>query len=172
MVRLTAIMIALLIGVAATGAAQPEQNYPVSELYVLSADGARIDGDRLTLSGVDATVIWFTDRPAHQAGRADTQVFIANWPMGEDGFAVDPPNAVLVGGTASGEVEVALELFDPEWAGQDLVLRVKPLEAASPHRLSLSAVHLFIDNQPDPQKGPENTWCGHECFIVFWPRDR
>ena len=148
-----------------------EQDYPVSELYVMAADAAVIENGRLTLSGLDATVIWFTDRPARQAGRAATEVFIANWPEGTDSFAVDPPNAVLVGsleGENQGEIdgeswEIAVELLDPVWQGEDLSLGVVALADPLPDSLRLANVHLFIDNDDDV-----GLWCGGECFQPHW----
>ena len=159
---------AVLAAAGPAGASELEQNYPVSELYVMSAETAHIDGDRLTFSGVDQNVIWFTDRPARRSGRADTYIFIANWPIGADSFAVDPPNGVLVGGSDAGEVELPLELMDPEWAEDDLILRIADIGTPIPQTLSLSAVHLFIDNQSANGATPAG-WCGQECFFVYWP---
>ena len=143
-----------------------EQDYSVSELYVMAADAAVIEDGRLTLSGLDATVIWFTDRPARRAGRAATEVFIANWPEGTDSFAVDPPNAVPVGsieGENQGESwEIAVELLDPVWQGEELSLGVVAPADPLPDGLRLADVHLFIDNED------VGFWCGGECFQPHW----
>ncbi len=168
MIRYCFSIIAFVIIGAGMAGAKPEQNYPISELYVMSADTARLDGDRLVLSGVNPNVIWIAERPARRSGRADTEVFIANWPVGNDSFDVDPPNAVLVGSADTGEVELPVELMDPEWTDSDLILRVASIGTALPESLSLSAVHLFIDNQITPEK-KQQLWCGHECFLVYWP---
>lgn|GEM_PF-1782158 len=156
--------VAAFFGLAiAVQASDIEQNYPISELYVLSSQAAELDGDRLTLRGLDPKVIWFTDRPARHAGRADTDVFIANWPVGDDSFEVDPPNGALVGrNDDEEEVELVLEFMDPVWNGPELTLRVAPIEAPLPRRLSLRSTHIFLDNKiTDAMK---QAWCGHECF--------
>jgi len=145
---------------ATTQASDMQQDYPISELYVLSAQSAELNGDRLTLMGLDPKVIWFAERPARQAGRADTEVFVANWPVGDDSFEVDPPNAALVGSNGDDEeVELVLELMDPVWNGPELTLRIVPVETPLPRRLSLRFAHMFIDNQV-----ADALWCGHECF--------
>ena len=170
MMRPLAPVIVLLLLASGLASAKPEQDYPVSELYVMAAESARIDGERLVLSGLDQSVIWFTDRPVRRSGRASTEVFIANWPVGDDSFAVDPPNAVLVGGNdVSGEVELPMELMDPEWVEDTLVLRIAGIGTPLPETLSITSVHLFIDNQAQPGDGPVQAWCGGECFLVYWP---
>ena len=135
-------------------------DYPVSELYVVAMEGASIEQDVLTLSGLNPKVIWFTGRPKRESGRASFEVFVASWPMADDSFKVDPPNAVLVGTDRNGDdVEFAMELTDPVWVEGTLKLRVLPLSDPLPELLSSSAAHLFIDNA-DALSG----WCGHECF--------
>lgn len=145
--------------------AEPTHDYPVSELYVMSMDSAElIDGQRLVLDGVNRKVIWFTDRPDRGSGVADTRIFIANWPAGTDSFEVDPPNAVIVGALEDGtEIELPLELTEPSWSNESLVLSVLPLNEPLPKGLSLTNAHLFIDNSGDDD-GDELNWCGHVCF--------
>ncbi|MEM8563596.1 MAG: hypothetical protein AAGF57_15250 [Pseudomonadota bacterium] len=161
----------LLLSLALSATADTNQNYPVSELYVMSMNSAElVDGNQLVLNGINRKVIWFTDRPARESGVADTRIFIANWPKGTDNFQVDPPNAVIVGALEDGtEVELPLELTAPEWSEDSLTLTVLPLDEPLPNSLSLSHAHLFIDNSSDDNSSdgyplPEAVWCGHECF--------
>lgn len=150
---------------AAAATAEPRLEYPVSELYVMSMDSAElVDGQRLVLDGVNRKVIWFTDRPIRESGVADTRMFIANWPVGTDSFAGDPPNAVIVGALQDGtEVELPLELKEPKWSDKALILSVLPLSELLPQGLRLYNAHLFIDNSSD--NGDQATaWCGHVCF--------
>ena len=157
------VLAATAIGITGPLLAETEQNYPVSELYVMTMEQAQLQNEVLTLTGMNSKVIWFTDRPERQSGVAYTDAFIANWPMGDDDFEVDPPNAVLVGENADGEeFEIAMELMNPEWNQDILTLRVLPLGEALPDKLGLSAAHLFIDNSSDD--GDVGSWCGHECF--------
>ncbi|MEM1155795.1 MAG: hypothetical protein AAGI44_16790, partial [Pseudomonadota bacterium] len=79
----------------------------------------------------------------------------------------DPPNAVIVGALEDGtEVELPLELTEPEWSEDSLTLTVLPLDEPLPDSLSISHAHLFIDNSSDDDgyPGPTQVWCGHECF--------
>ncbi|MEM6582573.1 MAG: hypothetical protein AAF699_14945 [Pseudomonadota bacterium] len=161
--KLVAALAILLLALSATG--DTTQNYPISELYVMSMDSAElIDGQRLVLDGVNRKVIWFTDRPDRGSGVADVRIFIANWPAGTDSFEVDPPNAVIVGALKDGtEIELPLELTEPSWSDDSLVLSVLPLNEPLPNRLSLTNAHLFIDNSGDDD-GDATGWCGHACF--------
>jgi len=60
----------------------------------------------LTLDGVDAQMLAFTDRPERQAQMWDTSAFLDYW---ANEYGDDPPNAVI---SADG-VRVALMLSDP-----------------------------------------------------------
>ncbi|HEX5979257.1 MAG TPA: hypothetical protein VFY68_18380 [Nitrososphaeraceae archaeon] len=71
----------------------------------------------LELSDVSDKTIVFSDRPDRIVGSASTTDFIGNWSIGENNFAVDPPNAVLI---IDDEVEQrqdlgVIELFNPEY---------------------------------------------------------
>jgi len=72
----------------------------VSLLYSLSGKSARLlpqaTGDQMTLSvgGVDQRTVWFSDRPARDAGGLPTSRLVAAWKA--NGFITDPPNAALV----------------------------------------------------------------------------
>ena len=68
----------------------------------------------LELNDVSKKTILFSDRPDRIVKSISTSDFIGNWTVGEDSFAVDAPNAVLV----VDEQEVAqymaiIELFNP-----------------------------------------------------------
>lgn len=148
---------------SASRANEVSQDYPVSELYVVAAGVANFQGDRLLLAEINPNVIWFTDRPVRQAGRANVQVFIGNWPKGTDSFSVDPPNAAVVGRSDEGEFEIALELLEPSWVGDKLVFPVLALSDQLPTALDLVDAHLFIDNSSAAM------WCGHACFTPVLP---
>src|SRR4051794_41610626 len=68
---------------------------PVPSLAVLNAAGAKLEGGKLTLTGVAPNSIVFADRPARAAGHVATQQFIMQWDEGNDNFAKDPPNATV-----------------------------------------------------------------------------
>ena len=69
----------------------------VPSLIVMNAQGATLNGDTLTLTGVAPNSIVFADRPVRSAGHALTAHLVEEWTPGEgdDGFAKDPPNATV-----------------------------------------------------------------------------
>jgi hypothetical protein len=56
--------------------------------------GVNLDG-RITLHGVSATTLFFSDRPYRMTGHIPTEDFVSQWGVGDDNFAEDPPNALL-----------------------------------------------------------------------------
>ena len=70
----------------------------------------------LELSDVSDKTILFSDRPDRIVGSANTTDFIGNWSTGENSFAIDPPNAVLILDDEEQRQEIAvIELFNPEY---------------------------------------------------------
>ena len=68
----------------------------------------------LELNDVSDKTILFSDRPDRIVTSISTSNFIGNWSVGEDSFAVDAPNAVLVVDEQEGEQDVVIvELFSP-----------------------------------------------------------
>jgi uncharacterized membrane protein YgcG len=73
----------------------------------------------LELNDVSDKTILFSDRPDRIVASANTSDFIGNWSIGENNFAVDPPNAVLI---VDDEIEgeerqdyAVIELFNPQY---------------------------------------------------------
>ena len=52
-------------------------------------------GERITLSGLSPSTIYFADRPKRDVGHMSTSRFVGLWADGENSFEIDPPNAVL-----------------------------------------------------------------------------
>src|SRR5689334_11078750 len=52
---------------------------PVPSLAVLNASGAKLDGDKLVLTGVSPNTIVFADRPVRAAGHETTRQFVMQW---------------------------------------------------------------------------------------------
>src|SRR3954466_8965570 len=61
---------------------------PVPSLAVLNSAGAKLDGNKLTLSGVAENVIVFAARRGGAAGHVTTEQFIQQWDAGKNNFAV------------------------------------------------------------------------------------
>ena len=68
----------------------------------------------LELNEVSDKTILFSDRPDRIVVSETTTDFIGNWSVGEDSFAVDAPNAVIVVNDNEGQQNTSIiELFDP-----------------------------------------------------------
>ena len=78
----------------------------------------------LELNDVSDKTILFSDRPDRIVKSVSTLDFIGNWSTGEDSFAVDAPNAVLVVDETEGKQDVAIvELFNPVYDSEKKVLK-------------------------------------------------
>ena len=111
-------------------------------LFVMSGTSGSLDGDTLTLSGVP-NVIYFSDRPARQAGHLSVSEFIEMWNKGVDSFKEDPPNATLSVLTNKGTTNVVVELISLKQKSGSVVFKVAVLEGNVPQ--SFEASSLFID---------------------------
>jgi hypothetical protein len=100
-------------------------------LGVVNANGGAFDGQRLTLTGVQPFVTWFTDRPMRRAGLYDIPGLIEGFFAGQA-----PPNAAIevIGADASRDVAI-LELSAPQYSPRTrrLVFAAKriPVDEAS-----------------------------------------
>ncbi|MFS8037015.1 hypothetical protein ACI7BZ_08620 [Xanthobacter sp. AM11] len=122
----------------------PHVDRPVPSLAVINAAGAKLEGTKLTLSGVSANTIVFADRPVRAAGHETLKQFLMQWDEGKDSFAVDPPNAtVSVLGANPGEVsDIVVTLKTPKLDGSTLTFDVAVLEGSL---VAGGPVALFID---------------------------
>ena len=88
---------------------QEAQSGSVSELNATTST--------LELNDVSDKTVLFSDRPDRIVASVNTTDFIGNWSIGENNFAVDPPNAALV---VDDDVEqrqdlAVIELYNPEY---------------------------------------------------------
>ena len=78
----------------------------------------------LELNEMSDKTILFSDRPDRIVKSISTSGFIGNWSIGEDSFAVDPPNAVLVVDEKEGKQDIAIvELFSPVYDSDKKTLK-------------------------------------------------
>jgi hypothetical protein len=73
-------------------------------LIVMNSDGARLNGNTLTLTGISTNAIMFADRPLRSAGHALTAHLVEEWAPGSGSFAKDDTltfNVKLVAGSLS-----------------------------------------------------------------------
>ena len=118
---------------------------PVPSLAVLNAAGAKLEGGKLTLTGVAPNSIVFADRPVRAAGHVMTEQFIMQWDEGKDSFAKDPPNATVsvLGGDGSKVSDAVVTLKTPKLEGGNLTFDVVVLEGSLAGSSGPAA--LFID---------------------------
>ncbi|WP_201274129.1 hypothetical protein [Microvirga brassicacearum] len=126
------------IGVATATAPEPS-------LAVINSAGARLEGDKLILTGVSANSIVFADRPVRAAGHVTTEQFIMQWDQGKDSFAIDPPNATIsvLGGNGSDVADAVVTLKSAKLEGTTLTFDVAILEGKLNGATGPAA--LFID---------------------------
>ena len=134
----------LALAVSVAGAAEPANQHvplqknigkpmnqgPVPSLGVINSDGASLEGNKLTLTGVTQNVIIFADRPVRAAGHETTDLFISRWGDGKDSFSKDPPNATIsiLGGEKDGVVDAVVTISNPKLDGDKLTFDAKVLE--------------------------------------------
>jgi hypothetical protein len=88
------------------------------------------DMHTLTITGVTAQTLYFTDRPSRIAGAIPTTTFIDQWP---EAFGDSPPNGTLIGHPETGgdtEEAVVVELMSPAYdaASSTLTYQVRILD--------------------------------------------
>ncbi|MDI7865138.1 hypothetical protein MRS76_24830 [Rhizobiaceae bacterium n13] len=124
---------------------QTSHQAPMSSLLVLNADGAKLEGNKLTLTGVASSTIVFSDRPVRAAGHLATDELVKQWGEGPDNFVKDPPNATIsVLGGGSDVSDAVLTLKTPTLEGTTLTFDVAVLEGNLDGASGPAA--LFIDH--------------------------
>jgi hypothetical protein len=117
----------------------------VPSLAVLNSGGAKLDGGKLTMSGIAPNSIVFADRPVRAAGHVRTADFIKQWDEGNDSFAKDPPNATISVMNSDGSAieDAVVVLKTPKLDGDKLTFDVTVLEGEV--KSSDGPAALFID---------------------------
>ena len=154
------------------GPSGPTQNDMVASLAVLNADGATLDGNTLTLTGVSPNTIVFADRPVHAAGHVLTSHFLREWDEGADSFAKNPPNATISVLSKEGDKveDAVVELKSPKLDGDKLTFDVSVLEGGL--KTADGAAALFIDrfaaHISGPRGGHANIYGGRPAWRGAW----
>jgi hypothetical protein len=154
-----ALMLAGLIASSSAALAEDAISHPASKtigasstemvasLGVINADGASLEGNKLTLTGVSTNTIVFADRPVRAAGHVLTAHFIREWDEGNESFAKTPPNATTSvfskDGTSIKDAVVVLKT--PKLEGDKLTFDVSVLEGDLADANEDGAAALFID---------------------------
>jgi hypothetical protein len=114
-------------------------------MFVQTAEGVvRLD-DTMTLTGVTASTLYFSDRPQRVVGHMATTDFVDLWGAGDNSFETDPPNAVLsflrAGDDAPQDAVVVLR--NPSFSVLGLSYDIEVLDGTVPGESG--PVTLFID---------------------------
>ncbi|WP_245258948.1 MULTISPECIES: hypothetical protein [unclassified Chelatococcus] len=99
-------------------------------LIVMNAKGARLEGDKLVLTGISPNAIMFADRPVRAAGHASTSTLLEEWTPDTGSFAKDPPNATVsvLNGREDSVIDAVATLTSPKLDGDTLTFDVAVLE--------------------------------------------
>jgi hypothetical protein len=101
----------------------------VEYMFAQTSAGVTVNFDgRITLVGVSATTLFFSDRPYRLTGHVPTEEFVAQWGQGDDSFAEDPPNALLSLFEQDTVNDVVVILSDPELSDGNLSYAVEVTE--------------------------------------------
>lgn len=133
--------------IALSSSSAPAQDNKETFLFAEVAASATTSDGVLTLSGVDDTIAWFSDRPFRDAGLAPLADVVAAWTKDAASFAEDPPNAALTGIATQGSVSLVVELSNPRLQEDDLVFDYSLIGGREHDRLD--NVSLFIDSPGD-----------------------
>ena len=109
----------------------------------------------LELNDVSDKTILFSDRPDRIVTTVSTLDFIGNWSAGQDSFAADPPNAVLVVEEVEKQDTIIVELFNLVYDFDKKALKygVIPGNVTSidlPNKFGQSMVIIDTSGQPVP----------------------
>ncbi|MCP4246911.1 MAG: hypothetical protein GY778_07665 [bacterium] len=128
---------------AAAGQAAAAEEEMVDYLFVQNAKSVMLKDGVLTLKGVAADTLYFSDRPERIVGRITTADFVTEWGKGHDSFKEDPPNAVLSIHHDPLPQDLVVVLRDPHREGDDLIYQVEVTDG--PAWAQGTAAALFID---------------------------
>ncbi len=152
----------LVTGFSSTGTVHAQGNQTVSDepkfLAIQHAQSGSISqindtAYSLELNDVSDKTILFSDRPDRIVTSISTDNFIGNWSVGEDSFADDAPNAVLVVDDSEVQNTTIIELFDPAYdVGKGTLRYDIIIENATSidSLLQFAESTIVIDNYVDP----------------------
>ena len=156
---------------AATATGTSSNMTGVTFLFIQHAQSGSVSevnatNSTLELSNVSDKTIMFSDRPDRIVSSENTTDFIDNWSTGEDSFAVDPPNAVLVLDDEEQRQEIAvIELYNPEYDSEANTLKYDiTAENASATTTTTTSINL-------PTEFGQSTLVidddgAHGCFLL------
>lgn len=137
-----------LLSLGLTGAVNAQETSssdpspPPAYDFVQQAGSMNYDGGEITLRDASAGVIYFSERPYRIGGQLSNADFASFWDS-DQGFKLDPPNAVVSILENVGQAPAVVELTSARMDGEDIVYGVTVLRGDLPE--SANGVALFID---------------------------
>lgn len=147
-----AALIALCLGWIAFAATEKSADNNPPVMFVQTAAQASFKDGELTL--MHPSTIFFSDRPAREAGHLPCSDFIKTWSEGSgDSFKKDPPNAVLSVFVPNAEPKkMVVTLQNPRFEGSNLIYDANVIRGSVPQGMYEAA--LFIDDIRLSSGGP------------------
>ena len=128
-------------------------------LFVPESQGVVAEGETLTMTGLEAHILFFTDRPERLAGYLGIDEFLSAVSEGPASFSEEPPHATLSSLAGDDFPDVVVELKQrPRYEDDNLVFKVDVVEGELPPTGGPSA--LFIDTRGRPLS-PESVAAAH-----------
>jgi hypothetical protein len=120
-------------------------SHGLQEMFVQVGTTVSSGDGWLTIGGLGASTLYFSDRPERVVGHLSNAQFVDTWGQGDDSFASDPPNAALsfVEPTDESPHDVVLLLRDPVLGHGAITYSIEVLEGDLPRRGGPCT--LFID---------------------------
>jgi len=118
-------------------------------LFVQSAKSVKISQDKITLKGVSASTVYFSDRPERIAGHVTTKKFVDDWAVGEDSFKLNNPNAAVSVFGSGDEVEnLVVILSNPVLKWGSLSYDIKIIDGKIPKKGGECSLFIDIIGRP------------------------
>ena len=119
-------------------------------MFVQTAAGARTEAGTLTLMGLSASTLYFSDRPQRVVGHLTPRHFVDLWKEGENSFAEDPPNAVVAFVDRREMVDAVVVLRDPRLEGSRITYSIDVLDGDLPPKAGPCTLFIEPGRMPLP----------------------
>jgi hypothetical protein len=148
-----AVLMFVLLGQAGlppkAGLAAGEPVKKADLLFVQNAKDVTVDGGKLVLKGIGATVLFFTDRPDRIAGHMTNERYLQLWKEdGKDSFLKDPPNATVSVFADDKVADLVVTLRNPQFKGEDATYDISVIKGKLPEKCGPCAVFIDIIGMP------------------------
>jgi hypothetical protein len=121
----------------------------IDALFVQGAARFTSSQGTMALHGLADSTVYFADRPRREIGHIPSRRFVELWAADAQGFAVDPPNAVISFLDEEGDTsDVVVVLHEATLEGDDLTYRVTVLEGTLPEESGPCSLFIDVFRQP------------------------